>query len=60
MTEGPKADLSAEISNKLNVLIAIAIKQLTGDHTFAPAGKRKQGAGELVRYLADIRPGRSG
>jgi DNA-directed RNA polymerase specialized sigma24 family protein len=54
MTESSKSALDAEISTKLNVLIAIAIKQLTGDHVFAPAGKRKQGAGEVVRYLADM------
>jgi len=47
-------DLNADISAKLNVLIAIAIKQLIGDKTFVLSGKRKQGAGELVRYLADM------
>jgi hypothetical protein len=53
MAETSNRDLSTEISKKLNVLIAIAIKQLTGDPTFA-IGKRKQGAGDLVRYLADM------
>ena len=45
---------SANISAKLNVLISIAIKQLIGEKSFAVSGKRKQGAGELVRYLADM------
>ena len=54
MPERPKSDLDPDISTKLNVLIAIAIKQLTGDRAFAVTGKRKQGAGELVRYLADM------
>ncbi len=54
MPENSNADLNASISAKLNVLIAIAIKQLVGEKTFAANGKRKQGAGELVRYLADM------
>jgi hypothetical protein len=48
------ANLNAAISAKLNVLIAIGIKQLVGEKTFAVSGKRKQGTGELVRYLADM------
>jgi DNA-directed RNA polymerase specialized sigma24 family protein len=54
MSKNPNTDLNADISAKLNVLIAIAIKQLAGEKTFAVSTKRKQGAGELVRYLADM------
>ena len=45
---------NVEIGSKLNVLIALAIKQLTDDGSFASDGKRKQGAGDLVRYLSDL------
>jgi hypothetical protein len=43
-----------EISRKLNVLIALSLRQLLGDKEFGKKGKRKQGAGELTRYLADL------
>jgi hypothetical protein len=42
-----------EISKKLNVLIALSLRQLLGDKEF-PASKRKKGIGDLVRYLADM------
>jgi hypothetical protein len=54
MPENSSAELNAAISAKLNVLIAVAIKQLVGDKTFSESGKRKKGAGELVRYLANM------
>jgi hypothetical protein len=44
---------SADISKKLNVLIALALRQLHGDKDFAKS-RRKQGAGDLTRYLADM------
>ena len=47
-------DIAVEISKKLNVLISLTIRQLVGDHTFEPGGKRKQGVGALARYLADM------
>lgn len=43
----------AEISKKLNVLISLSLRQLLGDTDFS-AGKRRQGVGELVRYLNDM------
>jgi hypothetical protein len=43
-----------EISMKLNVLIALALRQLLNDGDFGKRGKRKQGAGDLARYLADM------
>lgn len=50
----PTADqLALEISQKLNVLIALSLRLLTGDKSFTKGG-RKQGAGELVHYLADM------
>ncbi len=42
-----------DISRKLNVLIALSLRQLLGDKDFS-ARKRKQGVGELVHYLADM------
>jgi hypothetical protein len=44
---------SADISKKLNVLIALSLRQLHGDKDFSK-GRRKQGAGDLTRYLADM------
>jgi hypothetical protein len=43
----------AEISRKLNILIALSLRQLFGDKDFS-SRKRKQGVGELVHYLADM------
>lgn len=43
----------AEISAKLNVLIALSLRQLLGDKDFS-SRKRKQGVGEVVQYLADM------
>jgi hypothetical protein len=43
-----------EISTKLNVLIALSLRQLMDDNDFSAKGKRKQGVGEIVRYLADM------
>lgn len=39
-----------EVSKKLNVVIALLIRHLTGDKDFA-ANKRKSGTGDIVRYL---------
>ena len=50
MTEKEKSD----ISKKLNVLIAISLRQLLGDKEFGGKKKRKQGVGELTYYLADM------
>jgi hypothetical protein len=44
----------AAISKKLNVLIALVIRQLLDDKEFGKKGKRRKGAGELTRYLADL------
>ena len=43
----------ADISKKLNVLIALSLRQLLGDNNFSTK-KRKQGVGEIVHYLADM------
>jgi hypothetical protein len=42
------------ISKKLNVLIALSIRQLQGDKEFSGSEKRKQGVGELARYLSNM------
>jgi hypothetical protein len=44
----------AEISKKLNILIALSLRQLLGDKEFASNEKRKQGIGELARYLNNM------
>jgi hypothetical protein len=42
-----------EVSRKLNVLIALSLRQLLGDKDFTK-GKRKQGVGGIVHFLADM------
>ena len=44
----------AEISKKLNVLISLSIRNLTGDKEFLRKGKRKLGTGHLAHYLSDM------
>ncbi len=43
-----------EISRKLNVLISLSLRQLAGDKEFGGKRTRKIGAGQMVRYLADL------
>ena len=43
-----------EISKKLNVLISLSLRQLLVNKEFAGINKRKQGVGDLARYLADM------
>jgi len=43
-----------EVSKKLNVLIALSFRQLLGDKDFSGGGKRKQGVGEVARYLNNM------
>jgi hypothetical protein len=43
-----------DISKKMNVLIALSFRQLLGDKEFISKEKRKQGVGELTRYLAGM------
>ena len=40
-----------EISQKLNVLIALSLKNLSDTVSFENSGKRTTGVGEVVRYL---------
>lgn len=54
MAEDTTGETSSEISKKLNVLIALSLRQLLGDRDFAATRKRKQGVGELVHYLANM------
>lgn len=42
-----------DISRKLNVLISLTLRQITGDKDFSATGKRK-GTGDFVRYLAGM------
>ena len=44
----------AEISAKLNVVIALLLRQLAQDADFSGKGKRKQGVGDIARYLASM------
>jgi hypothetical protein len=43
-----------QISKKLNILIALSLRQLLGDKEFSKREKRKQGVGELACYLANL------
>lgn len=45
------ASLQAEISAKLNVLVALSLRQLSGDADFSSKRNRK-GSGDIVRFLA--------
>lgn len=45
--------LPDDISRKLNVLIALSVRQLLGDKDFTKR-KRKQGVSEIVHFLADM------
>lgn len=47
-----KEDL--EISKKLNVLIALSLRQLLDDKEFGTKARRKHGTGDIVRYLASM------
>jgi hypothetical protein len=42
---------SDDLSKKMNVLIALSLRQLLGDKDFSSGGKRKKGVGDLVQYL---------
>jgi hypothetical protein len=44
---------SDDVSRKLNVLIALSVRQLLGDKDFTK-GKRKRGVAEIVYFLADM------
>jgi hypothetical protein len=54
MTEESASNSAADLSKKLNVLIALSLRQLLGDKDFSSKGKRKSGTGDLVRFLADM------
>lgn len=43
-----------EISRKFNVLISLSLRQLLGEKEFSSNEKRKQGVGELARYLNNM------
>lgn len=47
-------DLTADISKKLNVLIALAIKQTLAEKSFGQSSKRRTGVSDIVHYLADM------
>ena len=53
-TNATNDDVTTEISTKLNVLIALLIKQLLGEKSFERAGKRRTGISDIVHYLADM------
>jgi hypothetical protein len=42
---------SDDLSKKMNVLIALSLRQLLGDKDFSGGGRRKKGVGDLVQYL---------
>lgn len=54
MAESKDSEEFAELSAKLNVLIALSLRQLTGDRDFGGSGKRKKGVGEIAQYLSGM------
>jgi hypothetical protein len=54
MAEHSSPKVAIDISKKLNVLIALSLRQLLGEKDFSAKGKRKSGTGDLVRFLADM------
>jgi len=54
MPEHSREAAIVDLSKKLNVLIALSLRQLLGDKEFSAKTKRKQGVGDLVNYLADM------
>jgi hypothetical protein len=49
----PADDSSIDLSKKLNVLIALALRQLQGDSDFSGSSRRKN-VGEQVSYLSGM------
>ena len=54
MANGATDRVLLEISGKLNVLIALSLRNLIGERQLSAKGKRKKGVGELIHYLADL------
>lgn len=55
MADSSNDAYAKEILRKLNVLIALSLRQLVGDKELGKTrGKRKQGVSELVHFLADM------
>ena len=52
-TDTATSQTDVTISKKMNVLIALLLRQLTDDKDFSMKKSRK-GAGDLVRYLASM------
>jgi hypothetical protein len=44
----------SEISHKLNVVIAMSLRQVMGDKDFSTKARRRHGTGDVVRYLANM------
>ena len=53
-TKQADRELAIDISKKLNVLIALNIKQLLSDQNLGGSAKRKIGVSGTVRFLADM------
>jgi hypothetical protein len=47
-------DALSEISKKMNVLIALSIKQILAEQSFERGGKRRRGISGIVHFLADM------
>lgn len=43
-----------ELSKKMTVLIALSFRQLIGNKDFTQDDKRKQGVGDVARYLSNM------
>jgi hypothetical protein len=47
-------ELSNDLSKKLNVLIALSLRQLTSQTSFNPKSKRGKGKGDIVHFLSEM------
>lgn len=49
-----KEKILSDISKKLNVLISLSLRQLSGNNDIGLKKQRKQGVGPQARYLSEI------
>lgn len=43
-----------DLSKKMNVLIALSLRRLTGQTSFDPKSKRSKGTGDVVQFLGEM------
>ena len=45
---------TSDLSKKMNVLIALSIRQLTGQSSFDAKSRRSKGTGDIVQFLSEM------